>query len=228
MTNPAAGTGPKAFSVPSDSSVTLQANTTYTVVIQSDTTLLNYNGFTLRNTESTAEDSGGAAGWQIADDRLSNSGNGWSATGGNLTLRMAVLGTGGSVSDDATLSSLTLAGGTGTAVALDPAFATGTTSYTASVAYSVNTVTVTAAATHANATVSVSDDDDTTTPGTAEPAQGTKRVTTLAPAPVRMLVPGPGRRNPRTLASQSEASPALHCPPPGTFAKQSRHEIHHA
>ena len=54
------------------------------------------------------------------------------------------------------------------AIALDPTFAAATTSYTASVAWSVSTVTVTAAATDTNATVSISDDDDTTTPGTAE------------------------------------------------------------
>ena len=168
LTNPAAGAGLKAFSAPSDSTVTLQASTTYTVVIQSDTTYLNYNGFTLRNTESAAEDSRSAAGWRISDDRLSNSGGGWSVSGGNRRLRMAVLGTGGTVSDDATLSSLTLAGGSSSAIALTPAFAAGTTSYTAEVLWSVSAVTVTAAAAHGNATVSIAHDDDTTTPGTAE------------------------------------------------------------
>ena len=168
LTNPAPGTGLRAFSAPSDSTVTLQADTTYTVVIQSDTTFQNYNGFTLRNTESAAEDGGGATGWQIGDDRLSNSGSGWSAAGGNLNLRMAVLGTGGTVSDDATLTTLTIVDGSSNAVALTPTFAAGTTSYTAEVAWSVSAVTVTAAATHGNATVSIAHDDDTTTPGTAE------------------------------------------------------------
>ena len=168
LTNPAVGSGPQAFSAPSDSTVTLQASTTYTVVIQSDTTFQNYNGFTLRNTESAAEDSGGATGWQIGDDRLSNSGNGWSASGGSQRLRMAVRGTGGTVSDDATLSTLALADGSSNAVALTPTFAAGTRSYTAEVAWSVSAVTVTAAATHGNATMSIAHDDDTTTPGTAE------------------------------------------------------------
>ena len=168
LTNPAAGTGLKAFTAPSDSTVTLQADTTYTVVIESDTTFLNYNGFSLRNTQSAAEDSGGASGWQISDMRLINSGTDWTVSTGNLKPRMAVLGTGGSVSDDATLNSLALADGSSNAIALDAAFAAGTTSYTASVAWSVSTVTVTAAATDTNATVSISDDDDTTTPGTAE------------------------------------------------------------
>ena len=168
LTNPAAGTGLKAFTAPSDSTVTLQADTTYTVVIESDTTFLNYNGFSLRNTQSAAEDSGGTSGWQISDMRLINSGSGWTVSTGNLKLKMAVLGTGGSVSDDATLNSLALADGSSNAIALDPTFAAATTSYTASVAWSVSTVTVTAAATDTNATVSISDDDDTTTPGTAE------------------------------------------------------------
>ena len=167
LTNPAAGTGLKAFTSPAGSTVTLQANTTYTVVIESDTTFLNYNGFTLRNTESAAEDSGGASGWEISDSRLTNSGNGWTVSSGGPKLRMAVLGTGGSVSDDATLSSLVLADDSGNAIALDRTFNAATTSYTASVAWSVSTVAVTATATHANATVSVSDDDDDTTLGTA-------------------------------------------------------------
>ena len=167
LTNPAPGTGLKAFTAPSDSTVTLQANTTYTVVIQSDTTFLNYNGFTLRNTASAAEDSGGASGWRISDTRLTNSGSGWTVSTGTLKLRMAVRGTGGSVSDDATLNSLAVADNSGNAITLDPAFTAGTTSYTASVAWSVNAATVTATATHANATVSISGDDDAATPGTA-------------------------------------------------------------
>ena len=168
LTNPAAGSGPQAFSAPSDSTVTLQASTTYTVVIQSDTTFQNYNGFALRNTESAAEDSGGATGWEISDSRLSNSGNGWSASGGNQRLRMAMLGTGGTVSGDATLSTLSLAGGSRNAIALTPTFTAGTTSYRAEVTWPVSAVTVTAAATHGNATVSIAHDVDTTTPGTAE------------------------------------------------------------
>ena len=219
LTNPAAGTGLKAFTAPSDSNVTLQANTTYTVVIQSDTTYLNYNGFTLRNTESAAEDSGGAAGWRISDDRLSSSGSGWSVSGGNLRLRMAVLGTGGTVSDDATLSSLTLADGSSSVIALTPAFAAGATSYTATVAHSVGTVTVTAAATHTNATVSISNDDDTTSPGTAEidldvgantvsvtvTAQDT---TTTSTYTVTVTRPAPPAHVPRSLVGNTGQSTA--------------------
>lgn len=172
LANPAAGTGLKAFAVPSGSTVTLQANTTYAVVIESDTTFANYLGFSLRNTESAAEDDGGAVGWRIGDDRLVGSGSGWSVSNGNLKTRMAVLGTGGTVSDDATLTTLTLADSGGIAISLDATFAAGTTSYSASVAWSVSTVTATATATHTGATVSFANDDDTTTPGTAELSLG--------------------------------------------------------
>ena len=55
------------------------------------------------------------------------------------------------VSSDATLSALTLSGG----ATLSPAFATGTTRYTASVANSVTSITVTPTANHGGATIKV-------------------------------------------------------------------------
>ena len=219
LTNPTAGTGLQAFTVPSDMTVTLQASTTYTVVVESDTTFLNYSGFTLRNTESAAEDAGGATGWQISDTRLTNSGSGWSVSNGNLKLRMAVSGTGGSVSDDATLNSLSLADGSGNAVPLDSTFAAGTTSYTASVGFSVSTLTVSAATTHANATVSISDDDDGTTPGTAELDLGVgantvtitvtaQDTTTTGTYTVTVTRAAPGATDPRTLVGNTGQSTA--------------------
>ena len=162
MTNPAAGVGLKAFTAPSGSTVTLQADTTCTVVIESASLVL--NGFTLSRTDSTAEDSGGASGWRIADTGLSNPGQGWST--GSHRLKLAVIGT--ADSDDATLSALTLVGADDSDIALDPVFAAGTTDYTASVAHSVSTVTVTAAANHAEGIASITGDDDDATPGTAE------------------------------------------------------------
>ena len=166
LTNPPAGAGLQSFTPASDTTVSLQASTTYAVVIESDTTFSNYNGFTLLNTESAAEDSGGADGWQIGDRMLINSGNGWSESSRTQRLRMAVLGTAATASDDATLGTLTLTD-SGSPIALDPTFGSGTTSYTASVAHSVSTVTVTATATDTSASVSISNDDDTATPGTA-------------------------------------------------------------
>ena len=60
------------------------------------------------------------------------------------------------LSTDATLSGLSL----GTGVTLSPAFASGTVTYTASVANSVDEVTVTPTTNHASATVEILDTDD--------------------------------------------------------------------
>ena len=60
------------------------------------------------------------------------------------------------LSTDATLSALSL----GTGVTLSPAFASGTVTYTASVANSVDEVTVTPTTNHASATVEILDTDD--------------------------------------------------------------------
>ena len=64
-------------------------------------------------------------------------------------------------SSDATLSALSLS-----RVTLTPAFASGTTAYTASVAHGVTETTVTASASDANASVEVTPEDaDDQTPG---------------------------------------------------------------
>ena len=143
LTNPARGTGPKTFTVPSGSEVKLRANTTYTIVIESANLVL--GGFTLARTHSTADDSGSASGWRIAAAGLTNTGQGWST--GVHRLKLAVIGT--ADSEDATLSALTLADTDNGDIALDPNFAAGTTQYTASVAHSVSTMTVTAVTNHA-------------------------------------------------------------------------------
>ena len=67
LTNPSPGTGSKTFTAPDG--VKLQPGTTYTVVVESRSR--SFSGFSLYNTESAVEDSGGAAGWQIGDTRLS-------------------------------------------------------------------------------------------------------------------------------------------------------------
>ena len=161
LTNPSPGTGSKTF--PAPSGVTLQPGTTYTVVIESRS--FSFNGFSLLSTESTAEDGGGAAGWQISDNRLIDRGSGWTVSTSNLLLKMAVLGHAGS--NDATLGALTLADGGGNAIDLEPAFAAGTTRYTASVPHSVRALTAIATASDADATVSIASDDDASTPGSA-------------------------------------------------------------
>ena len=70
--------------------------------------------------------------------------------------------------NDATLSGLALEDGTGNGITLDPAFAPGTTSYTAAVVNRIDTVTLTATKNEDDATVAITDDDDTATPGEAE------------------------------------------------------------
>ena len=121
-------------------------------------------GSRFRAPNSTAEDSGGTAGWQIADTGLTDGRPGMGH--GEPSAQFAVTGT--ADSGDATLSALTLGDADDGDIALDPAFDAGMTEYTASVAHSVNSVTVQAAANHDDGTVSISNDDDDATPGTAE------------------------------------------------------------
>ena len=71
-------------------------------------------------------------------------------------------------SSDASLSALALAESGGAAISLTPSFATGTTTYLASVANGIDTVTLTATKNDSNATVVITDDDVTSTPGVAE------------------------------------------------------------
>ena len=181
LTNPDRGTGLKSFAAPTGSTVTLQASTTYTILVESAS--FSFNGFSLKHTTNAAEDSGGAAGWQISDARLSKSGGTWSVSTSNLKLRLAVLGT--PDSSDATLSALTLADSDGVAIGLDPAFAAGTTGYTAEVGHTVSTVTVTADTAFSGDTVVITNDDDTTSPATADLALvvGANTVTVTVTAP---------------------------------------------
>ena len=65
------------------------------------------------------------------------------------------------LSDDATLSGLSLAGG-GTAIALNETFTSGTTTYTAEVPYTTNSITVTPAKSDGKATIEYLDEDDST------------------------------------------------------------------
>ena len=70
-------------------------------------------------------------------------------------------------STDATLSGLTIVGGTGGEnITLSPAFVADTFTYTGAVANEIDAVTLTASTTHGNATVAITG-DDTSTPNTA-------------------------------------------------------------
>ena len=140
---------------------TLDAGTAYFLAISGGTGVpsLAYTSSTDEVSDTDADD------WTIANfSRYRSIG----ATGdydreSGVVLLIRVNGTEGGdtpppPSTDATLSALSL----GTGVTLDPAFAPGTTSYTAAVANSVDEVTVTPTTTDTSATIEYLDGDDAT------------------------------------------------------------------
>ena len=154
-------TTPASISVPATtftapSGTTLAASTTYYVVITTTGSSLFLN-----STEATAEDTGGASGWSIADDRRYTSSGTWTTTA--TPLRMRINGTAGT-STDATLSGLVLNDGTND-LTLTPTFATATTSYAASVGNDIvgndiDRITVAPETTDDSATVAYLDEND--------------------------------------------------------------------
>ena len=141
----------------------LDPGTSYWIVVEWASGI---GGGSFRNTDSTAEDTGSAAGWSIGNQRSFLSGGTWStATGVVGVPRIAVKGTvAPAVSDDATLSDLALTDASDNAVALDPTFASDTTSYSATVANSVSQIKVLPTANDSNADIEYLDDSDTTLP----------------------------------------------------------------
>ena len=170
FTNPTSGITANAnntFAAPANT--TLMASTPYHIVVSgANDPDESTNEWRLTATGSNAEDSGGATNsegtpdWAIADDGSSYSFGAWGTTSSAIQIR--VNGSAASdededdppLSTDATLSALSL----GTGVTLSPAFASGTVTYTASVANSVDEVTVTPTTNHASATVEILDTDD--------------------------------------------------------------------
>ena len=139
------------FTAPSGT--TLAAGTTYYVVISTTS-----SGISLSRTEATAEDTGGASGWSIADSRHFFGRSGWNTT--TNPLRMRVNGAAAAAaSTDATLSSLVLNDGTND-LTLTPTFASGTTSYMASVDNAVSQITVTPTKSDSDASVEYLDGND--------------------------------------------------------------------
>ena len=121
------------------------------------------------STGSTAEDTGAAAGWSIGDNGSftttgTTSTGTWSSSANVIIYRIAVKGTVAppAVSDDATLSDLALRDASDNAVALDPTFASDTTSYNATVANSVSRIKVEPTANDSNADIEYLDDGDAT------------------------------------------------------------------
>ena len=139
LTNPDSVANGQLNTFTAPANATLDPETNYFVVVEAPA-----GSFTLRTTVSNAEDSGNASGWSIANrvrERLSDSGN-WSTSTIANKPRMSIMGSlrgSTSESSDATLSDLTLSGGS-----LSPAFSSDVTDYTASVAYTASRTTVTA------------------------------------------------------------------------------------
>ena len=78
--------GTLTFTAPANT--TLSANTTYTVRIVHDSSVV-----TMDTTTSDAEDTGGASGWSIADDvRFEGSSGGWTTTNSEKSIRIAIKG----------------------------------------------------------------------------------------------------------------------------------------
>ena len=138
------------FTAPSGA--TLAAGTTYYVVISTTS-----SGISLSRTNATAEDTGGVSGWSIADSRRFFGGSGWNTT--TNPIRMRINGDAATTSTDATLSSLVLNDGTND-LTLTPTFASGTTSYMASVDNAVSQITVTPTKSDSDASVEYLDGND--------------------------------------------------------------------
>ncbi len=161
-----------SFAAPANT--TLEAGETYWVVINEgysiSTERMHFDTtFSDDQTVTTADPN-----WSIADTRLWK--NTDTASWESPSARAVMLAVNGTATDDtppppstdATLSGLSL----GTGVTLDPAFAPGTTSYTAAVGNAVDEVTVTATTTDTNATPEFLDASDTTLDDADDVANG--------------------------------------------------------
>ena len=166
LTNPAEVTLDTEASFGAPAGATLEAGKTYLVVVDNNNTSLgNFQGPTWVGTASDAQDATSTTDWTIGDVGLwkLRADASWSDDSDANAQFLRVNGSAASgeddpppLSTDATLSGLSL----GTGVTLSPAFASGTDTYTASVANSVDEVTVTPTTNHASATVEILDTDD--------------------------------------------------------------------
>ena len=170
LTNPSSlAAGTLTFSAPSGT--TLDASTTYYVVL--DTTTSGSLGFT----NSDSEDSGGASGWSIADNRWRKGTGNWTSASTSLRIR---------VNDDSTIPVLKSAVVNGSTLtlnyneALDTGSTPATTDFTVSVAGTNQTPT----------NVAVAGKRVTVTLGTAATAGQAVTVTyTAGTNPIRDLAP---------------------------------------
>ena len=118
----------------------------------------------IRATRYTAEDTGSAAGWSIINNGSRSSGATWSTITGFIAIPgIAVKGTVAQpASTDATLSALALTDASDNAVTLTPAFASDTTSYTATVDNSVSRIKVDPTANDSGVSIEYLDASDST------------------------------------------------------------------
>ena len=141
---------------------TLQAGTTYVLVVHLDVDIPLSQSPRWDGTDSDDEDATSMTGWTIADMGLGRlaTDTSWSDRDYAHSIRVngAAAGDTPPASTDATLSALSL----GTGVTLDPTFVSGTTSYTASVGNAVDEVTVTPTLGDTGATIEYLDGDDAT------------------------------------------------------------------
>ena len=140
LTGPAMlGSGAGNYTFTPSSTVTLRRSTTYWVVAEGDA------GW---ETTIASEDATPAMGWEIGDRpefRAASSTGSFGPTMIQSPLKIRVNGTFGGVvlSSDATLSALALEDASDdSAIAISPVFASGTTSYTASVGNGVDEITI--------------------------------------------------------------------------------------
>ena len=149
------GAGAAAFAAPSNTS--LDASTSYFVVVYSSGATTG----SLRTTRTNNEDSGSASGWSIGDTRHGRSGTSWRTNTIELKIRVNGAVKGATQSTDASLSALaaksaTSATGTFSALALSPStFSASTLAYTASVADTVTHVKLTPTKAHTGASIKV-------------------------------------------------------------------------
>ncbi len=139
------------------SGTTLEAGKRYAVVFVYNKSAVE---FQIKAVGSGSEDGASLAGWNISNVRRIRAATAttWTQDSNSLLIRVngsAASGDPPPLSTDATLSGLSL----GTGVTLSPAFASGTDTYTASVANSVDKVTVTATENHASADSEIQDAD---------------------------------------------------------------------
>ncbi len=149
------GAGAAAFAAPSNTS--LDASTSYFVVVYSSGATTG----SLRTTRTNNEDTGSASGWSIGDTRHGRSGTSWRTNTIELKIRVNGAVKGATQSTNANLSALTAksatsATGTFSALALSPStFSASTLAYTASVANSITHVKLTPTKAHSGASIKV-------------------------------------------------------------------------